>query len=107
MIEPYNAVGLSPTMWGIAKRVGIVRDIEHHASTVSHACRGRHTDAGQVEIPGLLSDFGIRRWPLTVYPADGWYASLTIPDAYVVAEIRRSRSGSSPAWNGLTPSPQM
>ena len=45
--------------------------------------------------------------PLTVYPAVGWYASRTMPDAYVVAEIRRSRSGSSPAWNGLTPSPQM
>ena len=45
--------------------------------------------------------------PLMVYPAVGWYANLTMPDAYVVAEIRRSRSGSSPAWNGLTPSPQM
>ena len=45
--------------------------------------------------------------PLTIYPAVGWYASLTMPDAYVVAEIRRSRSGSSPAWKGLTPSPQM
>ena len=42
-----------------------------------------------------------------VHPAVGWYASLTKPDAYVVAEIRCRRSGSSPAWKGLTPSPQM
>jgi hypothetical protein len=38
-------------------------------------------------MPGLLFAFGIAGEPLTVYSAVGWYASLTKPDAYVVAEI--------------------
>jgi hypothetical protein len=29
MIEPYNAVGLIPTVWGISKREEIFRNIEH------------------------------------------------------------------------------
>ena len=38
MIEPYNAVGLIPTMWGISKRVEIMRNIEHHRHLVKAAC---------------------------------------------------------------------
>jgi len=29
-----------------------------------------------------------------------------MPEAYVVAETKRSRIGSSPGWKGLTPAPQ-
>ena len=29
MIEPYNAVGLVPTMWGIGDRSEVMRNIEH------------------------------------------------------------------------------
>jgi predicted amidohydrolase len=37
MIEPYNAVGLIPTVWGIGKRADIMRNIEHHAHMVKAA----------------------------------------------------------------------
>ena len=38
MIEPYNAVGLVPTMWGISERADIMRNIEHHRHMVKAAC---------------------------------------------------------------------
>ena len=38
MIEPYNAVGLIPTMWGISERADIMRNIEHHRHLVKAAC---------------------------------------------------------------------
>ena len=38
MIEPYNAVGLVPTMWGISARSEIMRNIEHQAHIVKAAC---------------------------------------------------------------------
>ena len=38
MIEPYNAVGLVPTVWGISKRADIMRNIEHHRHMVKAAC---------------------------------------------------------------------
>ena len=34
MIEPYNAVGLVPTVWGISTRRDIMRNIEHHQHMV-------------------------------------------------------------------------
>ncbi len=37
MIEPYNAVGLVPTVWGISKRADIMRNIEHHRHMVKAA----------------------------------------------------------------------
>ncbi|HEC08251.1 MAG TPA: hydrolase [Acidimicrobiales bacterium] len=37
MIEPYNAVGLIPTMWGISERADIMRNIEHQAHMVKAA----------------------------------------------------------------------
>jgi hypothetical protein len=33
MIEPYNAVGLVPTMWGVRERADIMRNIEHHRTS--------------------------------------------------------------------------
>ena len=38
MIEPYNAVGLIPTVWGISKRADIMRNIEHQKHMVKAAC---------------------------------------------------------------------
>ena len=38
MIEPYNAVGLVPTMWGIDKREDIFKNIEHHKHMLKAAC---------------------------------------------------------------------
>lgn len=38
MIEPYNAVGLIPTVWGITKREDIMRNIEHQSHMVKAAC---------------------------------------------------------------------
>ena len=38
MIEPYNAVGLVPTVWGISTRRDILRNIEHHRHMVKAAC---------------------------------------------------------------------
>lgn len=38
MIEPYNAVGLVPTVWGISRRADIERNIEHHRHMVKAAC---------------------------------------------------------------------
>ena len=37
MIEPYNAVGLVPTMWGVRERADIMRNIEHHRHMVKAA----------------------------------------------------------------------
>jgi predicted amidohydrolase len=37
VIEPYNAVGLIPTVWGISKRSEIMRNIEHHAHMIKAA----------------------------------------------------------------------
>ena len=38
MLEPYNAVGLVPTMWGIRRREEIFRNIEHLAQMMKAAC---------------------------------------------------------------------
>ena len=38
MIQPYNAVGLVPTMWGVSQRSDIMRNIEHQAHLVKAAC---------------------------------------------------------------------
>lgn len=38
MTEPYNAVGLVPTVWGISKRADIFRNIEHHRHIIKAAC---------------------------------------------------------------------
>jgi hypothetical protein len=38
VIEPYNAVGLIPTVWGISKRADIFRNIEHHRHIIKAAC---------------------------------------------------------------------
>ena len=38
MIEPYNAVGLIPTVWGIQQRSDIMRNIEHQSHIVKAAC---------------------------------------------------------------------
>lgn len=38
MIEPYNAVGLVPTVWGIRERSEIFRNIEHHRHIIKAAC---------------------------------------------------------------------
>ena len=37
MIEPYNAVGLVPTVWGISERSEIMRNIEHHGHMIKAA----------------------------------------------------------------------
>ncbi|WP_138379474.1 nitrilase-related carbon-nitrogen hydrolase [Luteithermobacter gelatinilyticus] len=37
-IEPYNAVGLIPTVWGISRREDILRNIEHHRHMIKAAC---------------------------------------------------------------------
>src|SRR6478672_7015243 len=37
MIEPYNAVGLVTTVWGISKRSEIMRNIDHHRHMVKAA----------------------------------------------------------------------
>jgi predicted amidohydrolase len=38
MIEPYNAVGLVPTIWGISERADIMRNIEHQSHLIKAAC---------------------------------------------------------------------
>lgn len=38
MIEPYNAVGLVPTVWGIDHRRDIMRNIEHQRHMIKAAC---------------------------------------------------------------------
>ncbi len=38
MIEPYNAVGLVPTMWGIRRREDIFKNIAHHSHMMKAAC---------------------------------------------------------------------
>jgi beta-ureidopropionase len=38
MIEPYNAVGLVPTVWGIRERTDILRNIEHQRHMIKAAC---------------------------------------------------------------------
>ncbi|MEM7539959.1 MAG: nitrilase-related carbon-nitrogen hydrolase [Pseudomonadota bacterium] len=38
MIEPFNAVGLIPTVWGISERADIMRNIEHQSHMVKAAC---------------------------------------------------------------------
>jgi len=38
MIEPYNAVGLIPTMWGISDRSEIMKNIDHLTHVVKAAC---------------------------------------------------------------------
>jgi len=38
MIEPYNAVGIIPTVWGIRERKDIMRNIEHQSHIVKAAC---------------------------------------------------------------------
>jgi predicted amidohydrolase len=38
MIEPFNAVGLIPTVWGISRRADIMRNIEHQSHMVKAAC---------------------------------------------------------------------
>ena len=38
MIEPYNAVGIIPTVWGIQRRSDIMRNIEHQSHIVKAAC---------------------------------------------------------------------
>lgn len=37
-IEPYNAVGLVPTMWGVSDRSEVMKNIEHHAHMFKAAC---------------------------------------------------------------------
>ena len=37
MIEPYNAVGLIPTVWGVSQRSEIMRNIDHHRHMVKAA----------------------------------------------------------------------
>ena len=37
MIEPYNAVGLVPTVWGIRNRDEIKKNIDHLASMANAA----------------------------------------------------------------------
>ena len=37
MIEPYQAVGLVPTVWGIRKREDILKNLEHLAHLVKAA----------------------------------------------------------------------
>ena len=41
MIEPFNAVGLVPTVWGITKREDIMRNIEHQSHIVKAAVLAR------------------------------------------------------------------
>jgi len=38
VVEPFNAVGLIPTVWGISKREDIMRNIEHQSHMVKAAC---------------------------------------------------------------------
>jgi len=38
MIEPYNAVGLVPTVWGISRREEILKNLEHHRHMIKAAC---------------------------------------------------------------------
>ena len=38
MIEPYNAVGLVPTVRGIRRREDIMTNIEHHRHMIKAAC---------------------------------------------------------------------
>ena len=38
MTEPYNAVGLIPTIWGVSKREEIFRNIEHSRHLIKAAC---------------------------------------------------------------------
>jgi hypothetical protein len=38
MIDPYNAAGLVPTMWGIQKRDDIFINIEHQKHMLKAAC---------------------------------------------------------------------
>jgi predicted amidohydrolase len=38
VIEPYNVVGLIPTVWGISKRQDIMVNIEHHRHMIKAAC---------------------------------------------------------------------
>ena len=37
-IEPYNAVGLVPTMWGVSDRSEVMKNIEHHGHMFKAAC---------------------------------------------------------------------
>ncbi|WP_197911692.1 hypothetical protein [Kineobactrum salinum] len=37
-IEPYNTVGLIPTVWGISRREDILHNIEHLRHMVKAAC---------------------------------------------------------------------
>ena len=38
MIQPFNAVSLVPTVWGISKRKDIMRNIERQSHIVKAAC---------------------------------------------------------------------
>src|SRR3954451_17685032 len=54
MIEPYQAIGLVPTMWGIRRREDIRRNLEHldHLMTASTWLGGLGPPGGPVAVPG-------------------------------------------------------
>ena len=58
MIEPYNAVGLVPTMWGIRKREDIFKNIEHHKHMLKAACW-----LSDIDLPGQAGSHPGRRAP--------------------------------------------
>ncbi len=60
MIEPYQAIGLVPTMWGIRRREDIVRNLEHldHLMTASTWLGGLDLPVRLVAVPeGALQGF--------------------------------------------------
>ena len=63
MVEPYQAIGLVPTMWGIRRREDIRRNIEHldHLVTASTWLGGLDLPVRLVAVPeGALQLFGVR-----------------------------------------------
>ena len=63
MVEPYQAIGLVPTMWGIRRREDIRRNIEHldHLMTASTWLGGLDLPVRLVAVPeGALQLFGVR-----------------------------------------------
>src|SRR3954453_9425442 len=82
MIEPYQAIGLVPTMWGIRRREDIFRNLEHldHLMTAS-------TWLGGLDLPVPSSRF--RRVPRR--------ASTTRSSTSITRRSRASAPSISPA----------
>jgi len=98
VIQPYNAVGLVPTVWGVSARSQIMRNIEHHAHMMKAACWLASLDLPVRLV--ALPEGGLQGFNDEVLDTDhAWYADHCAID---VPDRRRRRSASCAASTACT-----